>query len=100
MCGITGWVHYKELLIGKEDIIKTMTNTLSKRGPDDENIFTSHHALLGHRRLAVIDLEGGKQPMTKAKESSNYTITYNGELYNTDEIRDEYLQPTLIQKFY
>ncbi|CAM5197304.1 asparagine synthase (glutamine-hydrolyzing) OS=Ureibacillus acetophenoni OX=614649 GN=SAMN05877842_1225 PE=3 SV=1 [Ureibacillus acetophenoni] len=89
MCGITGWVHYKELLIGKEDIIKTMTNTLSKRGPDDENIFTSHHALLGHRRLAVIDLEGGKQPMTKAKESSNYTITYNGELYNTDEIRDE-----------
>src|SRR5690606_26090300 len=51
----------------------------------------NNHALLGHRRLAVIDLEGGKQPMTKMKESSNYTITYNGELYNTEDIRKELL---------
>ncbi len=89
MCGITGWINYKEILRGKEALVETMTRTLSKRGPDDGNIFSSNHALFGHRRLAVIDLVGGKQPMTKAKADTNYTITYNGELYNTEEIRNE-----------
>ncbi|KGR89697.1 asparagine synthase [Ureibacillus massiliensis 4400831 = CIP 108448 = CCUG 49529] len=92
MCGITGWINFKELLNGKEAIIDTMTKTLSKRGPDDARVFSSKHALLGHRRLAVIDLEGGKQPMTKEKNKSNYTITYNGELYNTEDIRKELLK--------
>lgn len=87
MCGIAGWISFKECLLGKESIVTQMTNTLSKRGPDDGRIYKNNHALLGHRRLAVIDLEGGKQPMTKMKESSNYTITYNGELYNTEDIR-------------
>ena len=91
MCGIAGWVSFKELLHGKEKIITAMTETLSKRGPDDGRIFSSSHALLGHRRLAVIDLEGGKQPMTKTKEDSNFTIIYNGELYNTEDIRKELL---------
>jgi len=89
MCGITGWVNFKEQLRGKEQIVTAMTEMLSKRGPDDGRIFSSNHVLLGHRRLAVIDLEGGKQPMTKLKEDSNYTITYNGELYNTEDIRKE-----------
>nr|WP_106782079.1 asparagine synthase (glutamine-hydrolyzing) [Lysinibacillus timonensis] len=91
MCGIAGWVSFKENLLGKEKIIATMTETLLKRGPDDGRIFSSKHALLGHRRLAVIDLEGGKQPMTRSKNTSNYTMTYNGELYNTEEIRNELL---------
>ncbi|SOC44596.1 asparagine synthase (glutamine-hydrolyzing) [Ureibacillus acetophenoni] len=91
MCGIAGWISFKECLLGKESIVTQMTNTLSKRGPDDGRIYKNNHALLGHRRLAVIDLEGGKQPMTKMKESSNYTITYNGELYNTEDIRKELL---------
>lgn len=91
MCGIAGWISYKECLLGKEAVVTKMTDTLSKRGPDDGRVFKSNHALLGHRRLAVIDLEGGKQPMSKTKEYSNYTITYNGELYNTEDIRKELL---------
>lgn len=68
-----------------------MTETLKKRGPDDGNIWCSTHALLGHRRLAVIDLIGGKQPMSKTHQNQTYIMVYNGELYNTEEVRQELL---------
>lgn len=89
MCGITGWASFQKDLRASEEIIKLMTQTLKKRGPDDENIWCNEHIAFGHRRLAVIDLIGGKQPMTKVHEGSNYVITYNGELYNTEELRKE-----------
>ncbi len=89
MCGITGWASFQKDLRTSEEIIKLMTQTLEKRGPDDENIWCNEHIAFGHRRLAVIDLIGGKQPMTKIHEGSNYVITYNGELYNTEELRKE-----------
>lgn len=89
MCGITGWASFQKDLRTSEEIIKLMTQTLKKRGPDDENIWCNEHIAFGHRRLAVIDLIGGKQPMTKIHEGSNYVITYNGELYNTEELRKE-----------
>jgi len=89
MCGITGWASFQKDLRTSEEIIKLMTQTLKKRGPDDENIWCNEHIAFGHRRLAVIDLIGGKQPMTKVHEGSNYVITYNGELYNTEELRKE-----------
>jgi len=89
MCGITGWACFQKDLRTSEEIIKLMTQTLNKRGPDDENIWCNEHIAFGHRRLAVIDLIGGKQPMMKSHEGANYVITYNGELYNTEELRKE-----------
>lgn len=89
MCGITGMASFQRDLRTSREMIQAMTQTLNKRGPDDENVWCSEHAAFGHRRLAVIDLIGGKQPMTKNHDGSNYVITYNGELYNTEEIRSE-----------
>lgn len=92
VCGITGWIDYTQSLKNQDAIIKAMTETLSKRGPDDGNVWSSTHALLGHRRLAVIDLIGGKQPMTKEHHNKSFSMVYNGELYNTDELRQELLK--------
>lgn len=89
MCGITGWASFQKDLRTTNGILKLMTQTLNKRGPDDENIWCSEHIAFGHRRLAVIDLIGGKQPMKKEHDGANYVITYNGELYNTEELRKE-----------
>ncbi len=89
MCGITGWASFQRDLRDSNQILKSMTQTLNKRGPDDENTWCSEHIAFGHRRLAVIDLIGGKQPMKKIHDGVNYVITYNGELYNTEEIRKE-----------
>lgn len=55
-------------------IIQAMTQTLNKRGPGDENIWCSEHVAFGHRRLSVIDLIGGKQPMEKTIETIKYPI--------------------------
>ncbi len=85
MCGITGWVDFRDSLQDKINILKAMNESLIPRGPDEGGEFCDKGCLLGHRRLAVIDIENGKQPMT----SGDYTIVYNGELYNTEEIRSE-----------
>lgn len=87
MCGITGWLDFTANIENEYEIIEKMTRTLEKRGPDDENVWLKKHVAFGHRRLAVVDLEGGKQPMTRG----DYTICYNGELYNTEDIRKELL---------
>ncbi|EMA6344440.1 asparagine synthase (glutamine-hydrolyzing) [Bacillus cytotoxicus] len=89
MCGITGWIDYKRSLEGEKETVMKMTETLAKRGPDDTNIWVNKHVAFGHKRLIVVDPEGGKQPMTCRKEEANYTICYNGELYNTEDIRKE-----------
>ncbi|MEY9980405.1 asparagine synthase (glutamine-hydrolyzing) [Lysinibacillus sp. RC79] len=89
MCGITGWASFQKDLRTSNEILKLMAQTLNKRGPDDENIWCSEHIAFGHRRLAVIDLIGGKQPMKKVHDGANYVITYNGELYNTAELKKE-----------
>lgn len=91
MCGITGWVEYARTVKDEQETIMKMMNALSKRGPDDSNVYSSTHAIFGHKRLVVVDPEGGKQPMTRGKDQL-YTICYNGELYNTEDIRSELLQ--------
>ena len=55
MCGITGWVDWKQTGRQKEVMVKVMAQTLAKRGPDDSNVFSDHHAALGHTRLIVVD---------------------------------------------
>ena len=92
MCGITGWVHFKSDLRTQLPVVEKMTRTLSKRGPDDDNVWVETHALFGHRRLTVVDPIGGKQPMTKTHQNNRYTLCYNGELYNTEDLRKELLR--------
>ncbi|MCB5236683.1 asparagine synthase (glutamine-hydrolyzing) [Niallia circulans] len=91
MCGITGWVDYKKDLRKESEVLSVMVETLAKRGPDDTNVWTTLHAGFGHKRLVVVDPLNGIQPMTKEKQGYHYTICYNGELYNTEDIRKELL---------
>ena len=87
MCGISGWVDFNKAIKNETETLVKMVNTLAKRGPDETNIWHDTHAGFGHKRLIVVDPEGGRQPMTKHKEGYDYTICYNGELYNTEDIR-------------
>jgi len=91
LCGITGWVEFDRSIDQEKDILIKMTNTLSKRGPDDMNIWDSQHVGLGHKRLVVVDPLGGKQPMIRNKNGNQFVLCYNGELYNTEDIRKELL---------
>ncbi|MEG2656815.1 MAG: asparagine synthase (glutamine-hydrolyzing) [Clostridium sp.] len=89
MCGIAGWIDYEKNIKSKESIITNMSKTLVRRGPDAGGVYASENACLIHRRLIVIDAENGKQPMSYKKDNKNYTLVYNGELYNTTELRRE-----------
>ena len=89
MCGIAGIVNFHRKISDEINIIEEMTKTLEKRGPNEKGIFISNNVLFGHRRLIVIDPNGGKQPMSKKYGEYNYTIVYNGELYNTEDLRAE-----------
>lgn len=87
MCGITGWIDFTKDLTREKEILLQMNRTLASRGPDAEGTWFSPHAAFGHQRLIVIDPEGGMQPMVKTVEGRKYVITYNGEIYNMDELR-------------
>lgn len=63
MCGIAGWVDFERDLTHARATADAMTQTMACRGPDASGLWTDRHAAIGHRRLSVIDLEGGKQPM-------------------------------------
>ncbi|MFF0459382.1 asparagine synthase (glutamine-hydrolyzing) [Streptomyces mexicanus] len=89
MCGLAGWLSFQRDLTLHTSIAAAMNATLECRGPDSHGIWASRHALLAHRRLAVIDLEGGKQPMASAEDSRSPVITYTGETYNYRELREE-----------
>ena len=87
MCGIGGFVDYERDARRGGPILHGMKRTLTPRGPDAEGTYFDEDAALVHRRLIVIDPEGGKQPMHSPDR--NTIIIYNGELYNTLELRTE-----------
>ena len=87
MCGIGGFVDYERDARRGGPILHGMKRTLTPRGPDAEGTYFDEDAALVHRRLIVIDPEGGKQPMHSPDR--NTIIIYNGELYNTSELRTE-----------
>lgn len=89
MCGIAGWIDWEQDLRQQRPILAAMTATLAARGPDATGTWLSPRAALGHRRLIVIDPAGGGQPMVRRRGAHEYVITYNGELYNTPELRRE-----------
>jgi asparagine synthase (glutamine-hydrolysing) len=89
MCGITGWVDFARDLTRERDVIDAMTLTMACRGPDASGVWVEGHAALGHRRLAVIDLPGGAQPMSVSTPRGEVVMVYSGEAYNFTELREE-----------
>lgn len=96
MCGITGMIHLEQDLRQQEALLRKMQETLRRRGPDQEGIFLSPHCAMAHTRLAVIDVEKGRQPMEITAGGETYTIVYNGELYNTPELRTQLEQEGVV----
>lgn len=84
MCGIAGIVSF-ERTESERTVLRRMADTIRHRGPDNEGFFFAPHVGLAHRRLAIIDLTSGHQPMTSA--DGRYTIVFNGEIYNFLELR-------------
>ena len=84
MCGICGFVGHKE---DKETILKTMMDEMEHRGPDSRGEYVTDDVALGFCRLSIVDLEGGRQPMQN--EDGNFTLVFNGEIYNYQELREE-----------
>jgi asparagine synthase (glutamine-hydrolysing) len=89
VCGVIGWVSFGADLMEQRQVIDAMTATMACRGPDDSGTWVSPDAALGHCRLAVIDLAGGKQPMRADTPDGSVVLTYSGEVYNHNELRQE-----------
>ncbi|MFF8477225.1 asparagine synthase (glutamine-hydrolyzing) [Streptomyces sp. NPDC015414] len=89
MCGITGWVSYDRDLTTEATALHAMTETMACRGPDDRGTWTEGPVALGHRRLAIIDLPGGRQPMSVSTPEGAVALVYSGEVYNFTELRRE-----------
>ncbi len=88
MCGIAGFIDPKN--IGKEKVIGDMVSAIFHRGPDQDGLFVDDYVGLGMRRLSIIDLSTGKQPISSADGKS--LIFFNGEIYNYLELREELLE--------
>lgn len=86
MCGICGIFDFKGAPVDR-DLLARMTSTIRHRGPDGEGFYVQGPIGLGHRRLSIIDLEGGAQPITN--EDGTLYIIFNGEIYNFIELREE-----------
>jgi asparagine synthase (glutamine-hydrolysing) len=89
MCGIVGWIDWERDLSGERTTIEAMTKTLYWRGPDQQGVWISPMAAIGHRRLIVIDPDGGTQPMVYEDPQGRVVLAYNGEIYNFRELRQE-----------
>lgn len=87
MCGICGQFNYKSGAPVDINLLKEMTGRLRHRGPDDEGFYAEGPVGLGFRRLSIIDLEGGRQPM--ADETGTVHVAFNGEIYNFPELKAE-----------
>ena len=83
MCAIAGVIG----LVCDDNTVLNMMKTMVRRGPDGNGCYSDSHCTLLHTRLAVIDPEGGRQPMELQWAGEQYVISYNGELYNTEEVR-------------
>jgi asparagine synthase (glutamine-hydrolysing) len=89
MCGITGWISFERDLTREQETLDAMTATMACRGPDAAGTWVDGPAALGHRRLAIIDIVGGVQPMSISTSTGDVAMVYSGEAYNYMELRDE-----------
>ena len=89
MCSICGEINFNRDKIINDSLINVMNNEMKHRGPDESGIFTGESVCFGHNRLSVMDPEKGKQPMSIVYGNKRYTIVYNGEIYNCNEIQKD-----------
>ena len=91
MCGIAGFFDADASFLSNEEqyqiLLAKMGRTLKHRGPDASGTLLCNRCGLAHRRLSIIDITGGAQPMSKIYSDYHYHIVYNGEIYNTDDLR-------------
>lgn len=87
MCGIAGFLHFEKQRIADSVVLKNMTDSIAHRGPDGEGFYCYQNIGLGHRRLSIIDLDTGSQPMFS--DDRSIAIVFNGEIYNYIELREE-----------
>ena len=86
MCGICGYMQDQK--IQKDNIITKMKDSILQRGNSENNTYIHNNVALGHARLSIIDIKNGKQPMERMINGKRYTIVYNGELYNTNVLKN------------
>lgn len=89
MCGFAGYIHNYETF-DKEEVIHKMADRIKHRGPDDAHYYIDDGIALGFRRLSIIDLEGGRQPILN--EDGSLVLLFNGEIYNYQELREELIK--------
>ena len=92
MCSIAGAIDFHNDLRLQGPVFDAMQASMTRRGPDQQGRYITDCAALLHNRLAVIDVDNGRQPMTAGQGPRTYTIVYNGEIYNTDELRGELIR--------
>ncbi|NOR14489.1 MAG: asparagine synthase (glutamine-hydrolyzing), partial [Candidatus Aminicenantes bacterium] len=89
MCGICGFIQTQDQGLDARSILQDMCRTIQHRGPDDEGHYLQDNAALGARRLSIIDVEGGHQPISN--EDGSVGIAHNGEVYNFPQLREKLL---------
>ncbi len=92
MCGFVGFADFKNDVSSMKNILINMNSTLSRRGPDEDGYYIDKNVALAHKRLIVIDPNGGKQPMIEKCSYGDYVIVYNGQIYNTKELKNELIK--------
>ena len=90
MCGFVGYVNEKADNAQNEKIIRAMADRIIHRGPDQDDYYVDGDVSLGFRRLSIIDLDGGSQPITN--EDGSKVLVFNGEIYNFQPIREELIK--------
>jgi len=90
MCGIAGFFHFDQSRTASSEVLKRMTDCIAYRGPDGEGAYLNGQLALGHRRLSIIDLSTGDQPMFS--EDGKMAVVFNGEIYNYLELKEELQQ--------
>ena len=88
MCGFVGIANFKNDISNSKNILLEMNTILSKRGPDEDGYYINKNIALAHKRLIVVDPKGGKQPMIEKYSYGEYVIVYNGQIYNTKELKE------------
>ena len=87
MCGVCGFTGQ---VIDRDQVLESMTEVITHRGPDSKGFYTDDYMSMGFRRLSIIDLDEGQQPIYN--EDKSLGLTFNGEIYNYRELREELLE--------
>ena len=92
MCGINGFIDFAKTRdkVQIEDLVGRMNDKIVYRGPDDSGVFVENHIGIGMRRLSIIDLSGGHQPMFNMDKT--LAVVFNGEIYNFKDLREDSLK--------